>query len=357
MSRTTRHVLALVLALPVFLSCSSSSSVHSAGTSTEDEASNYLRRGLKSQHPTKKFKNVIMLIPDGCDDGVLALARWYKKENLQVDELARGSHHPYMSNSVIVDSAPGGTAFSTGQLTTDKFIAVGPRREDLLSHLKPWDLWPAYAPIATVLEGAKHLGMGTGLVSTSRVTHATPASFASHVDNRSKENEIALHMAMNGVDVVMGGGGDRLLPHSSCPNAISGRSGSRNDCLNLEDELISRGYELCYNAHDMHSLHATPGKKVWCALASGHMEPDIDRQHFAQDQPSLAEMTEKALEVLSNNENGFFLMVEGSQVDWAGHANDVSNRTVLFFVPSTLLLELVFMFFFLLLLTPHLHHS
>jgi alkaline phosphatase len=309
----------LAFALP-FLLLSSSSVVHAV----EDDAPHSGLRGLKGHSAGKKFKNVIMLIPDGCDDATLALARWYKKENLQVDELSRGSHHPYMSNSVIVDSAPGGTAFSTGQLTTDKFIAVGPQRDDLLSHLNSWDLWPAYAPIPTVLEGAKGLGMSTGLVSTSRVTHATPASFASHVDNRSKENEIALHMAMNGVDVVMGGGGDRLLPHRSCPNAVPGRSGSRNDCYNLETELESRGYELCFNAHDMHSIHVEPGKKVWCALASGAMEPDIDRQHFAQDQPSLAEMTEKAIDLLSQNDHGFFLMVEGSQVDWAGHANDVS---------------------------------
>lgn len=280
----------------------------------------------------KKFKNVIMMIPDGCDDGVLGLARWYKNEPLAVDELALGSVQPYMANSVMTDSAPGGTAYSTGKLTTDKFIAVGPRREDLLSNLKEFELWDAYAPIPTVLEAAKDLGMATGLIATSTVTHATPADFAAHVDDRSKEQEIAKQMVFNGVDVVMGGGRRNMLPLDTCPADDSvfvvierqedPVSGSREDCLNLELELGNRGYDMCFTKQGLMALKARAGQKVWCSFASGHMQPDMDRQHFAETEPSISEMTDKAIEILSKNPAGFFLMVEGSQVDWAGHAND-----------------------------------
>ena len=282
----------------------------------------------------KKFKNVIVLIPDGCDEGVLGLARWYKNKMLQVDELASGSVHPYMANSVMTDSAPGGTAFASGQLTTDNFIAVGPRREDLLSTLNEWELWDAYAPIPTVLEAAKDLGMATGILSTSRVTHATPASFSAHVDARSKEQEISKQMVFNNIDVVMGGGRRNMLPMESCsanttevsktPEDRQALFGDREDCLNLEEELAARGYDMCFTKQEMMAMDATPGQKAWCSFATSHMSPDIDRQHFAQSEPSLAEMTEKTIEILSQNPMGFFMMVEGSQVDWAGHANDVS---------------------------------
>jgi alkaline phosphatase len=293
---------------------------------------------------TRKFKNVIMLIPDGCDDGVLGLARWYKNEPLAVDALSKGAVRPYMANSLMTDSAPGGTAYSTGELTTDKFIAVGPRREDLLSTLKEWDLWKAYAPIPTNLEAAKAMRMSTGLLSTSRVTHATPASFAAHVDARSKEKEIAKQMVFNNVDVVMGGGRGNMLPTEACledlvnittssgvavgkqtgvvddysvaqPGEVTG---NREDCLDLEAELKSRGYDLCYTRQELLALEAHPGQHVWCSFAESHMAADIDRKHFAETEPSLSEMTAKAIEILSQNPAGFFLMVEGSQFDWAG---------------------------------------
>ena len=279
--------------------------------------------GVSLGESKRRFKNIIMLIPDGCDDGVLGLARWYKNEPLTVDHLPSGTIHPYMANSLMTDSAPGGTAYSTGQLTTDKFIAVGPRRDDLLSHLKAWELWDDYAPIPTVLEKAKKLGMATGLISTSRVTHATPAAFAAHVDSRSKEQEIAKQMVHNGVDVVMGGGRTNMLPGDTCDGHDDMSGGSRDDCLNLEAELLDRGYDMCTTKYEMMNLE---GEKAWCSFASSHMSPDIDRKWFAETQPSIAEMTEKTIEILSKKDEGFFLMVEGSQVDWAGHANDVRMK-------------------------------
>jgi alkaline phosphatase len=268
------------------------------------------------------FKNIIMLIPDGCDDSVLSLARWYKNDALTVDTLKTGKVHPFMANSLMTDSAPGGTAYSSGQLTTDKFIAVGPRRNDLLSIFDGDNMFEAYAPIPTVLEKANFLGLSTGLVATSSVTHATPASFGAHVDSRFKEAQIAKQMAFNGIDVVMGGGRKNMLPAAACNVAKEGEpTGVRADCLNLEDELISRGYNICTTKEEMMNLE---NDKAGCSFASNHMSPDIDRQFFTPTEPSIAEMTEKSIELLSKNDDGFFLMVEGSQIDWAGHSNDVS---------------------------------
>jgi alkaline phosphatase len=106
----------------------------------------------------------------------------------------------------------------------------------------------------------------------------------------------------------------------------SGMFGRRDDCLNMEDVLLERGYELCFTKDEMMEL---TGEKVWCSFAERAMEAEINRESFAPDEPSLAEMSAKAIELLSQSEkgseNGFFLMIEASQVDWAGHANDVST--------------------------------
>lgn len=285
-------------------------------TESEDETTD---TESEDEAPKRKFKNVILMIPDGCDESVLSLARWYKEERLQVDELASSKVHPYMANSIMTDSAPGGTAYATGMLTSDKFISVGPRRDDLLSHLDESELWDAYAPIPTNLEAAQRMGMSTGLASTSRFTHATPAAFASHVDSRSKEQEIAKQMVFNGVDVVMGGGRENMIPKASCFNETAPDGDGRDDCLDLETELEMRGYDLCSSKDE---LMALDGEKAWCTFADSHMFADIDRKVFDPSQPALSEVTTKAIEILNKNDEGFFLMVEGSQVDWAGHSND-----------------------------------
>jgi len=278
--------------------------------------------GLASAQPARRFKNVIMLIPDGCNDSVLSLARWYKKENLAIDGMNRGSMTSYMTNSIINDSAPAGTAFSTGEYTANRFIAVGPSRHDLLSTFNSWELPEAYAPLATILEGARILKKSTGLVSTSRLSHATPADFSAHVDDRGKEDEITLHQVFNRIDVMMGGGGRHLKPGPNCANAKPG--GTRDDCIDLEEELLDHGYEMCSTRFELEHIEASAGKKVWCTFAESHMAPDIDRKFIAETEPSIDEMTKKAIDILSQDPAGFFLMVEGSEVDWAGHANDVS---------------------------------
>ena len=269
-------------------------------------------------------KNVIVLIPDGCDESVQTLARWYKGEDLNVDGMQGASMKVHMANSIIPGSAAAATAFSSGHKTTVRFIGIGPRTTDLLTGYEPTAA--PYAPVASILEAAKLSGRATGLVATSRITHATPAAYASHIEDRGWDNDIMEQMVYNNIDVAFGGGARHLIPagesyvpsFSTDENPVSW-GGRRTDGENLMEVLKFRGYEFVDNKEDMFAL--TSGK-AWGLFDDSHLDADIDREALHPTQPSIAEMTEKAIDLLSQNKKGFFLMVEGSQVDWAGHNND-----------------------------------
>ncbi len=258
-----------------------------------------------------EIKNVIILVPDGCSQSVQTLARWYSGNPLMLDEMITGMVSTYSTDSVITDSSSAATAFATGYKTTNGFVSVGPGNASVLSMLESPSEDLQYSPLATVLEGSKLEGKATGLVATSRVSHATPAAFASHIDSRDNENEIMEQMVYENIDVVFGGGSRHLVPEAE--------GGKRTDGENLTAVLLDRGYQYVDSRDEM--LNLSSGK-AWGLFASSHMAPDIDRAELAPEEPSLAEMTGKALELLSQDRNGFFLMVEGSQVDWANHAND-----------------------------------
>jgi alkaline phosphatase len=254
-------------------------------------------------------KNVIVMIPDGCSISIQTLARWYKGKALALDGILVGAVRTYAANSVITDSAAAVTAFATGHKSTCGFLSVGPRTKDLLTGFKPTA--DPYKPLATVLEGARLKGKATGLVATSRVSHATPAGYACHIHDRDLDNEIMEQMVYQEVDVVFGGGKQHLLP--------TNQGGKRKDGENLLQVLRERGYQFVETQAEMAAL---AGGKAWGLFASDHMAADIDRAEFAPTQPSLADMAAKAIELLCEDREGFFLLVEGSQVDWAGHAND-----------------------------------
>ncbi|BBO68415.1 alkaline phosphatase [Desulfosarcina alkanivorans] len=270
----------------------------------------------------KRAKNVIVLIPDGCDESVQTLARWYKnvvleEGDLQVDSMQGGSAKIHMANSIITGSAAAATAFATGHKTTVRFLGVGPRTDDLLPSVSPTA--DAYAPVASVLEAAKLAGKATGIAVTSRVSHATPAAFACHIEDRGWDNDITEHMVYNNVDVVFGGGARHLISEPYTTTFGETWGAKRTDGQNLMQVLLDRGYAFVDNKEDMAAL--TSGK-VWGLFDDSHLDPEMDRETLHPTQPSLAEMTAKAIELLSQDRDGFFLMVEGSQVDWAGHNND-----------------------------------
>ncbi|MBD3422372.1 MAG: alkaline phosphatase [Chitinivibrionales bacterium] len=258
-----------------------------------------------------KVKNVICLVPDGCDATVQTAARWYKGEELQLDKMKLGAMKIHMANSIITGSAAAATAFASGEKTTVRFLGIG-ASEDNYTNLKGHHSKTApYAPMASILEAAKLSGKAVGLVSTSRITHATPAAFACHIQDRGWDNDIMEHLVYNNLTVAFGGGKRHLLTKD--------QGGKRTDGEDLLQVLMGKGYDF---VETRDQLLALDSDKAWGMFASSHMDADMDRAEFNPTEPSIAEMTEKALEILAKDPDGFFIMIEGSQVDWAGHNND-----------------------------------
>ena len=241
-------------------------------------------------------KNLVLFIADGFGPASATLAREVADRPLALDAVLAGSVGTEATDSDVTDSAAGATAYACGLKTYNGAIAVD----------------PGGRPCRTLLEAAEARGMATGLVVTTRLTHATPASFAAHVASRAEEAEIAAQMIDSGADVLFGGGRGFFLP------APGGR---REDGRDLLAALTDRGYFVAADRGSYDALALTPAAAF---LADDQMAYEIDRDET--DEPSLAEMTQRALDLLAASEagraEGFFLMVEGSRIDHAAHGND-----------------------------------
>ena len=253
----------------------------------------------------KPVKNVILLIPDGTSLATVSTARWLQwytnpdKPKLNIDPYLCGTIRTHSSNAPIGDSAPTTSCYMTGQPSRTGYVSTYPEN-DGDNDIYPTDPARAFQPLTTVLEAAKmKQGKATGLVFTCEFPHATPADCSAHSYNRGKYEWIAPQMAHNDLNVVIGGGAS-LLPEES------------------EAYLKGNGYGVFKN--DIDGMRNYKGNNMWALFGDREMAYDIDRDPAKQ--PSLEEMTRKAIEKLSQNPNGFFLMVEGSKVDWAAHAND-----------------------------------
>ena len=258
----------------------------------------------------RRLRNVIVMVPDGCGAAHTTAARWYKGVPLALDGMYMGAVRTYNANSLITDSAPAATAFASGYKTSDRFIGILPDEVSMPGVPAIGD-GLKYKPVATVLEGARLAGKSVGLVVTSNVQHATPAAFSAHWPDRSDYNEIAEQQVYQNMDVVLGGGKKYLLPKE--------KGGTRADGEDLVEVLRSRGYTFVETRSDLLKVN---GKKVWGLFADDYLANSLDRPRLRPQEPTLAEMTRKAIEVLSKNPKGFFLLVEGSKVDWAAHGHD-----------------------------------
>lgn len=243
----------------------------------------------------RPIKNVIFIIGDGT-----GLAQLYTGQaslagpngRLHIQRMpVTGLVNTHAANRLITDSAAGATAYSCGIKTDNGMIGQLPDNR----------------PCKTILEFAEEKGKSTGLVATSTITHATPASYAAHIDSRSKQAEIAEQYVNSDIEILLGGGLEYFVPESNA-------SSSRNDNRNLISEFEANGYEFVDNVGELQS--SSSGKILGLFSDSGM--PSENRT------PTLKEMSEKAIDVLNQNEDGFFLMIEGSQIDWAGHGNDAS---------------------------------
>ncbi|KAJ1845751.1 vacuolar alkaline phosphatase [Coemansia sp. RSA 2708] len=264
-----------------------------------------------------KKRNVILMISDGFGPASETMARNFVQQTRGLpvgfqsvlDEILVGASRTRSSDSLVTDSAAGATAFSCRMKSYNGAIGVDARR----------------APCGTVLEAAKlQRNMATGLVATSRITHATPGAFAAHVVHRDMEDLIAEYEVGNYslgpvVDLLFGGGRCHFEPSTRANHSC------RMDARDLLGEARGRGFRTLLSRKDFDALDAhSAALPLLGTFAPSHMDYEIDRD--PHEQPSLAEMAEKALGILTaatkSANAGFFLMVEGSRIDMAAHTND-----------------------------------
>ncbi len=232
-----------------------------------------------------RIKNIVLMIGDGMGIAQVYAGMTVNHGSLNLEQCPNiGLSKTWSASSYITDSGAGGTAISTGKKTYNGAIGVDADT----------------VPQKTILEYAEENGKATGLVATSTITHATPASFIAHQKSREMYEEIAADFLKTDIDVFIGGG----LNHFK----------DRKDSLDLTKTLQADGYSLVYSMKDLEDVKK--GKVAGLVYKEAAPPYEDGRGDMLPD------ATTKAIEILSQDSNGFFLMVEGSQIDWGGHKND-----------------------------------
>jgi len=244
-------------------------------------------------------KNVIYMIGDGMGPAFTTAYRYYKDdpttkeiETTVFDTMLKGMAHTYPDDhTYVTDSAAGATALSSGHKSYNGAIAVDTAKK----------------PVKTMLEIAKEQGMTTALVATSQINHATPASFAAHNESRRNYDDIANDYIDNKiagklpVDLMLGGGTQYFI----------------RDDRNLVDEFKKAGYQYGDDIKNLGQITQIP--------AIGLSAPKGLPLALVENPTRLKQLTSKAFDLLDGqNDKGFFVMIEGSQIDWCGHANDIA---------------------------------
>lgn len=246
--------------------------------------SKYEVKTFTQKFKKKKPKNVIMMIGDGMGVAEVFAGLTANGGHLFLDNFKHvGFSKTQSSDKYITDSAAGGTALSTGQKTYNGAIGVN---TDTVA-------------IKTILEMAEEKGLATGLVSTSAITHATPASYIAHQGSRGSYEDIAADFMKTDIDVFIGGGYKHFA--------------QRADKRDLTKELQKKGYQVLRN---MDEIAKVKSGKLAGLTAEEHNEV------FPIRKMDLPLSTQTALNILDKNKKGFFIMIEGSQIDWGGHANN-----------------------------------
>ena len=236
--------------------------------------------------PAETVKNIIFLIGDGMGTSHVYAGLMANKGQLYIQTMPfSGYNKTYSADRLITDSAAGGTAFSIGEKTNNG--AIGVDRNNV--------------PKKTILEMAEAKGLGTGIIATCALTHATPASFIAHQPSRGMSEEIAADFLKTDVDVLIGGGRNHF--------------DKRKDGRNLLTELEAKNYDIVTT---MDSLKFAKGEKVAAFITAEHPEP-----YLLGRGDMLPQATAFAINKLKKNDNGFFLVIESSQIDWGGHDNNV----------------------------------
>ncbi len=290
-------------------------------------------------HAAGEAKNVIFFLGDGMGPTTVTATRIYKvgeAGKLTMESLKRTARiKTYSNDAQTTDSAPSMSAYMTGVKMNNEVISMSQDTKASDATGKGYvsgadSTCPANngTPAVTLLELAKAAGKSVGAVTTTRVTHATPAATYSHVCHRDGENTIAaqgtpgntLYNAAlkDGLDVLLGGGRRHYLPQ--------GTTGSkRTDTTDLTAQFQTAGYSYVTTGTQLTAVNPATTNKLLGLFNLDHMNYELDRKKNNVDEPSLADMTEKAIRVLQKNGKGYFLMVEGGRIDHALHGTNAKR--------------------------------
>jgi alkaline phosphatase len=290
--------------------------------------------GAGETNELPQVKNLILLIGDGMGPQQMGLLTAYahqaphtiyadRKTALEqaMDQGAIGLVRTAPPGVLVTDSAAAATQLASGVAAGAEMVGVD----------------AAGDPVETILEKAQAAGKAVGLVTDTRLTHGTPAAFAAHRPHRSEENAIATDLVASGIDVLLGGGLRHWIPEqagtedSAAQDEIQHLTGGayafsskRKDNRNLLLEARLDGYRLIFNREELSKVNSG---KVLGLFGNESMSDALTKRSAGAmtAEPTLAEMTRRALQLLSQREAGFFLMVEAGQIDWACHNNDTGS--------------------------------
>ncbi|MBI3016977.1 MAG: alkaline phosphatase [Deltaproteobacteria bacterium] len=237
-------------------------------------------------------KNVIFMIGDGMGYNQIHISQELLGKKLFLTTLpVSGMVFTSSANNRVTDSAAAATALATAHKTNNQSLGKDPQGQDLPS----------------LLEKLKKTGKRTGLVTTTSLTDATPAAFATHVSNRKEHPLIAQWLLKNKVDLLLGGGRKYFLP--------------------LLSQFKKEHYELITSTQELSHILPLKNKRLLGLFHEEHLNYEIDREEIPEmaEEPSLSQMTQAALQFLKNSPKGFFLMVEGGKIDHAGHEIDLAT--------------------------------
>jgi alkaline phosphatase len=263
------------------------------------------------------------MVPDGMGLSNVTAARIFKNgpngDKLHLETLPEiGYQRTHSRNSIVTDSAAAAATWACGE----KF-----NNNEISCHDNDFNkVCDDNGSPETILEIAQKMGKSTGLVATSTITHATPAVWASHVHYRNCETEIARQYVEDaGVDVILGGG---IGPNQAGKNCEQYPGQDKNTVIS---SAMSKGYEYVTDKAGMDNAVASRKNKIFGLFTAAGKTPETFRVDpitypWASSEPTLPEMTTAALDLLEDEKDGFFLMVEGSQIDWANHANDLAYQ-------------------------------
>jgi alkaline phosphatase len=305
-----------------------------------------LKRLIADRPNNRKARNVIIFIGDGMGVATLTAGRIFEGQQLGLDgesyvaEMDRLPHtalvKTYSHDSQVADSAPTATAIVAGVKTKNGVIGVGPEatENDCLASA-PYE-------VRSLFEIAEDNGRATGIVSTATITHATPASAYAHVAQRDWEvdanmpdaakaaacKDIARQMIEwpngNGLDVMLGGGRQHFLPSTAADPEYPNAKGKRADGKDLSAiwKAANPNGAYVWNSESFAAVDAKKASKLLGLFEPSHMQFEADRTAAGNKEPSLAEMTSKAIAMLSKNRKGYVLMVEAGRIDHAHHGGN-----------------------------------